>query len=362
MSYERWQELPQRLPPPRDPSAGIPPVFKGVEGHRVIVMGCGSIGRRHIGNLIALGATNIVGFDVRGDQRDRVRKAFGIDVAATIDEAFRHEPTIALVTASTSHHVPLAVAAAERGCHIFVEKPLSHERTDIDLLLKLVASKGLRTLVGCNMRFHPGLATLKQLLEENVLGTVVAARVQVGQYLPDWHPDEDYRQMYSARRELGGGIILDAIHEIDYLRWFFGEVAQVACFSGQLSHLEIDTEDTAGILLRFERGPVGEVHMDYVQRVYARTCQIIGDEGTALWDYTSDSVRHFSAKSKTWRDIRIASEWKPGDAYVDEMKHFLECIAEDRETTLPIADGYRVLEIALAALESSSSGSIISTC
>src|SRR5215813_3907127 len=97
---------------------------------------------------------------------------------------------------------------------------------------------------------------LNSLLAERAIGKVIASRVKVGQYLPDWHPWGNYRQSYSAQGELGGGANLDAIHEIDYVRWLLGEVA------GKLSQLQIDTEDVAEILLRFENGAVGEIHLD----------------------------------------------------------------------------------------------------
>ena len=204
----------------------------------------------------------------------------------------------------------------------------------------------------CNMRFHPGLSMLNSLLAERAIGKVIAARVKVGQYLPDWHPWENYRQSYSARGELGGGANLDAIHEIDYTRCLLGEVAGTACVAGKLSQLEIDTEDVAAILLRFENGAVGEIHLDYIQRAYRRTCQIIVEEGTLHWDYTAGEVRWFSAETKKWKVYGNPVGWSPNQLYLDEMKHFLLCVAGEEEPTLDVYDAARVLRIALAAKES----------
>ena len=209
------------------------------------------------------------------------------------------------------------------------------------------------------MRFHPGLVVVKRLLEQGVAGRVVAARVEVGNYLPDWHPYEDYRQGYSARSDLGGGILLDAIHEIDYIRWLLGPVRSVACFFDKLSHLEIQTEDTAALLLRFTQGTIGEVHLDYVRRTYSRTSQIIGDEGTVCWDYSAGEVRVYRAASKAWETIANPSGWQPNQMYVDELAHFVRCL-DGRETpTLDIFDAARVLDIVLAAKESSLTGRVI---
>lgn len=326
---------------------------------KFLVMGCGSIGKRHIGNLIALNAQRISAFDLREDRRREVEDQFGVETAPSLEEAWRYDPEVVLITVPTALHVRLAIQAASRGCHLFIEKPLSDRPDGVDELLQEVRNRSLVTLVGCNMRFHPGLLTIKGLLEKGAVGRVVAARVEVGQYLPDWHPWEDYRQGYSARRDLGGGVTLDAIHELDYIRWMLGEVEQVVGFSGKLSHLEIETEDTAGILLRFASGTIGEVHLDYVQRAYSRTCQIIGDEGTVRWDYSTGEVRWYSAERKNWQVFSNPPDWEPNKMYLDEMRHFLQCLAGQDRPSLDVFEAARVLEIALAAKESADRGHVI---
>src|SRR5262249_16524746 len=160
----------------------------------------------------------------------------------------------------------------------------------------------------------------------------------------DWHPSEDYRQGYSARVELGGGIVLDAIHEIDYIRWMLGDVRAVACLAGHLSALEIETEDVAAILLQFASGAVGEVHLDYVQRAYSRTCHVIGDEGTIRWDYTAGEVRWYSAGSGRWEVFPAPAGWQPNEMYVDELRHFLRCLAGDEAPALDVFEARRVLD------------------
>lgn len=329
---------------------------KRPEGCRFLVVGCGSIGKRHIGNLIGLGVRDIIAFDTQTSRREEVKERFGVTVLNSLEEAWKHKPNAAVITVPTSLHVPLALQAARYGCHLFIEKPLSHTMEGIDKLLREVKERGLITLVGCNMRFHPGLMRVKELIDEGAVGKLVAARVEVGQYLPDWHPLEDYRHSYSARHDLGGGVILDAIHEIDYIRWMLGEVKAVACFAGKLSRLEIETEDTAAILLRFSSGVIGEIHMDYVQRAYSRTCQIIGDEGTIRWDYITDEVRWYSAATREWQVFRNPSGWDPNQMYLAEMQHFLRCLVGEEKPTLDVFEGARVLEVALAAKASAEAG------
>jgi predicted dehydrogenase len=156
-------------------------------------------------------------------------------------------------------------------------------------------------------------------------------------------------------------VILDAIREIDYIRWLLGEVEAVACFAGKLSHLEIDTEDTAAILLRFMNGTIGEIHMDYVQRAYSRTCQIIGDEGTIRWDYRSGEVHWQRAASQEEEVFPNSPAWELNDMYVDEMQHFLRCLAGKEDPILDVLEGARVLELALAAKSSAETGKVVET-
>ncbi len=326
---------------------------------RFLVIGCGSIGKRHLGNLKLLNAGEILACDPREDRRREASSRFDVEATATLEDGWKRRPNVAVIATPTSTHVPVAQQAAERGCHLFIEKPVAERLDGLDELLDIVTRRGLVTLVGCNMRFHPGLMTVKRLLEEKAVGRVVSARVEVGHYLPDWHPWEDYRGTYSALTRLGGGVILDAIHELDYIRWMLGDVRTVACFSGKESGLDIETEDTAAILLRFAEGAIGEVHLDYVQREYSRTCQIIGDEGTIRWDYGAGEVRLYSGATRQRDVFRDPPGWEPNSMYVDEMRHFVRCLAGEEKPAQDVLEGRRVLEVALAAKESAATGRVV---
>jgi predicted dehydrogenase len=307
-------------------------------------------------NLLALGAGEVVAYDPRGDRRREVAERLGVTTVGTLGEAWAAGAEVALIAAPTRFHGELALEAARRGSHLFIEKPLSDRLAGVEPLLEAAGERRLVTLVGCNLRFHPGLRALKRLVEEEAVGRVVAVRAEVGHYLPDWHPWEDYRRGYSARRELGGGVILDAIHEIDYVRWLLGEVESVACFAAKLSRLDIDTEDTAALLLRFAGGAFGEIHLDYVQRPPRRGCQVIGDEGTIEWDFARGETRWYSARTGTWRTFSVPRGWEPNDMYVDELRHFLACLAGGERPALDLWEAARVLRVALAAKRSERTG------
>ena len=316
---------------------------------RLLVVGSGSIGKRHIDNLLKLEAGEVFACDVRAERRAEAADRFGVETFATLSDALARQPDVAVVAVPPSLHIPVALEAADRGCHLFIEKPLAAAIERVGDLLDIVKRCRLTALVGCNMRFHPGLARVKDLLDRGAVGAVVSARASFGQYLPDWHPYEDYRSGYSARRDLGGGIILDAIHEIDYLRWLAGEMQSVACFAGRLSSLEIETEDTAALLLRFANGAIGELHVDYVQRAYSRSAEIVGEKGTIRWDYTARAVRWYSADDSRWRVFDDPESWEANDMYLDEMRHFLRCLDGAESPALDLINAKRVLEIALAA-------------
>lgn len=320
---------------------------------RLAVLGCGSIGKRHIKNLLALGEREILAFDPREDRRAEA-EAFGVATTATLDSIWEARPEAVLITSPSKLHVSMALEAAERDIHMFVEKPVGdvHD-ADLDRLVALVREKNLVTLVGCNLRFHPGLAQAKQIIDSGRLGRVVTCRAEFGQYLPDWHPWEDYRRGYSARKDLGGGVILDAIHELDYVRWLMGEVVMVGALAGHLSKIEIDTEDTASVLLRFSSGAFGEVHLDYVQRTYTRSCQIVGDEGTLAWEFgRGGEVRVFEATTKTWEVVPGPTGWEPNAMYIDEMRHFLACLQRDQTPQQDVLEAARVLDVALTVKKS----------
>ena len=226
---------------------------------RVLIAGLGSIGRRHLRNLLRLGVDDILLYRTRPDPPEEAPE---LPVFTDLSLALAARPDVVIVSNPTSHHLRVAVPAAEAGCHLFIEKPLSHSWAGVDELLATVRRRGLITLMGFDLRFDPGLRTIRGLLADGRIGRVVGVQAQVGQYLPDWHPWEDYRRGVSARVEAGGGVILDLIHELDYLTWLLGPASSVACFADRVSGLEIETEDTAAMLLRFanrrdRHGPPG---------------------------------------------------------------------------------------------------------
>lgn len=325
-------------------------------GHSFLVLGGGSIGTRHLKNLLTLGQTDVTVFDPSPGRRRALAAELPVRVVEDLEAGWTTEPTAVVIATPTSEHLELALAAAERRCHFLVEKPLADSLAGTDRLAKLVTEHELVSLVGCNMRFHPGVRALHSLVAEHALGRILTARFEAGQYLPDWRPGTDYRDSYSARRALGGGIILDAIHELDYAGWLLGEAVEVSCFADHVSSLEIDTEDVAAILLRFADGTIAEVHLDYVQRSYSRSCRLAGETGSARWAYDRNSVDVFQVGHDGWESRPLFDTWEPNAMYLDELRHFLRCLDGEEQPLADVRQGRRTLAVALAAKLSAAEG------
>jgi predicted dehydrogenase len=326
---------------------------------RIAVVGCGSIGARHLRNLAALGCDDLIAIDPDRERRSIAAEAVGARTAPDLEAALAVGASVVLVTAPTHLHLGLAQLAVDAGADLFVEKPLAASLDGLDELIEAADRQGTTALVACNLRFHPGLQRVHELATGGAIGRIVSARLEFGSWLPDWRPAQDYRAGYATQRASGGGVVLDAIHELDYARWLLGDVASVACFADTLSSLEVETEDVAAILLRFESGAIGEVHLDYVQRAYRRTCRLVGEAGTLTWDFTTGETRLYSAERTSWMSFHAPGGWTVNDMYVAELEHFLACLRGEAVPEQTLRDGRRAVEIALAALASSEESRIV---
>ncbi len=325
---------------------------------KFIVIGCGSIGERHIGNLLSISAGEVLAYDTDQARLKTVKEKYKVDTFSDLSPALKQKIDAFIICVPPNLHLTYALEGLKRNAHVFIEKPISHTINGVAKLNKDAKKKNLIVYVGYNMRFHPGLKLVKQLLDEGKIGRVLSADVEAGQYLPDWHPQQDYRRSYTARKELGGGIILDGSHELDYIRWLIGgEVKEVTCLAGKISRLEVDVEDTAEIILKFDNSIITRVHLDFIQRGYSRSCKLIGEEGTIIWSYTKKKVRLFSAGDNKWQETDI--QFEPNEMYIEEMKHFIKCVKGEEKPVVDGDTGKRVLEIALAAKKSAATGRVI---
>ena len=318
---------------------------------RVLIIGYGSIGKRHTENLLRMKKIEI-SICSKNNQALKLKNK-NVKVFRTINEACKEIFDVVLICNETSLHVTTAIKFAEKGSHIFFEKPISDSLKNIPKLKNIIKQKKLITMVGCNMRFHPGIKLMKKLLEKESIGRVFSVRVENGSYMPDWHPWENYQKNYASRKKLGGGVVLTQIHEFDYLFWFFGKVDEVFSINQKLSDLKIDVEDFSASLLKFKKKIIAEIHLDYFQRPSHRTCKIIGTKGEIRWNWENNHVQIFNYKTKKWTTKNFKVKFDRNQMYVDEINYFLKCVQKKKTPMNSIDEALKIQDVVLAIKKSS---------
>jgi len=312
----------------------------------ILICGIGSIGERHIGNLLNLGYENLILFRTRSQPFRTIKRAF--PTYTDLNEALQQEPKIVFITNPTSLHMPTAIACAKASCHLFIEKPLSNELDRVGTLADIIYGTEKKVMVGYMMRFHPCLQRAKIWIEEGRIGTAVFARSQWGEFLPDWHPWEDYRDSYAASRVMGGGPALTLSHDIDSLVWLFGPPSEALGMTNNFSNLEIETEPVADILIRFQSGITANVHLDFIQKPPSRTLEIVGTEGKICFDYYLNIVQLWSAKTGEKIDeFAVSSAFDRNQLFLDEVGYFFDCIVNDRKPAPGIEEALESVKVAL---------------
>lgn len=259
---------------------------------KLLFIGMGSIGKRHLKNCLELGYSDVYIFsnsftDYTIISQGRCFKDLNQALSAHIyDVVFINTPT------STHMDFLNELVATPHKC-IYMEKPVSHSIEGINLETLSFFKKKDVMVVGYDLRFDPGLGKCISWIEEGLIGKVLAFNAFVGSYLPDWRLKIDYRQSMSAKKKSGGGVMLDLAHEFDYLYYLFGDVKRLSCFYKKTGALEIETEDVANVIIEFKSGVSGALSLDYLQREYTRYCRVTGSSGSILWDYASNKVTLF---------------------------------------------------------------------
>jgi len=334
---------------------------------KFLIAGLGSIGRRHFRNLIALGERDFILLRTRKATLPDDELA-GHPVENDIHTALKnHKPDAVIVANPTALHLDIAIPAAKAGCAILIEKPVSDSLDRLNILEQSAQKNGSKILVGFQFRYHPTLNKARELIQSNTIGKVLTVHAHWGEYLPQWHPWEDYRQSYAARADLGGGVIRTLTHPLDYLRYLIGEVRSLWSFNGHVSPLELDVEDVAEIGLNFGNGTIGCVHLNYVQRPPRHTLEIVGTDGILSWDNT-DGVLHlqtFPAPFGSYSDdppVPVVQTFSPPEGFernqlfVNQTRHFIETVKGESEPICNLEDGIMALRLALAAKQSSMEG------
>jgi predicted dehydrogenase len=330
---------------------------------RVLIAGLGAIGQRHARNLRALrpdvalhavrsrGLRHVVTEALQRDDTRDVEAELALTVHGSLDDALAARPDAVFVCTPSALHLDVALRAADAGCHLFIEKPVSHTSDGLGRLLRIVAERKRVAAVGCQWRFHPGVVRLRELLTGGALGAVRKVEMQYAEYLPDWHPYEDYRTSYAARADLGGGVVLTQIHDYDLAWWLFGAVRSVHASGGHLSALDIDVEDTVRAQLDTAAGPVF-VAQTFAERPPRRTMTVHGQAAVATLDLLGARLTVVPPVAEGL----VLADYQRNDMFRAEVADFLSCVASGGTPRSPLAHGVAVLQVALAVKESLRTG------
>ena len=319
--------------------------------NRILIVGLGSIGKRHL-RL----ARELLPYSKIAVLRHKIELTIpeGADyIFSTTAEAVGFLPQVAVISNPASFHLSIAIPLAEAGVHLLIEKPLSSLIKGATELLDACQKARTILAIGYNLRFLLSLQKFKSILDDKMIGDVWSVRSEIGQFLPSWRTNSDYRQGVSAQHALGGGALLELSHEIDYLLWIFGEVEWVQAVLAQQSDLEIDVEDSAHLILGFvvkgrQKPIVASVNLDFIRQDTSRSCTAIGKLGSLRWDGIQGTVEFWASGDLGWKEV-YKHQATRDQSYRAEWSNVIHSIEQGAPPLITGEDGLKVLQIIEAA-------------
>lgn len=289
---------------------------------KILVVGGGSIGRRHIQNLNTLKDHEI--YVLKRNYDENFAKNYNVCVVTSFDDPLLDNIECVFVATPTSLHNESLLFANERKLHVFMEKPLIHNQVGKEEAVSIWKNKESVFFIGYMLRFHPLVKEIYSLIKNQTLGPVFSARFEFGSYLPNWHPYEDYKLSYAVKRNLGGGVINTITHEIDLIQYFFGMPDDVYCVSSNNNILGIEVEEQCEAILQY-RDKIVTLHLDFLQKKYDRNIKVLCENGTILWNWHSNRLIIIDDKNEE-KIIPFNTEFNVNQLYIDELNSFFELI------------------------------------
>lgn len=315
---------------------------------KVLVVGLGSMGKRRVRNLQALGIQDIHGFDTREDRRQEAQDRYGITIHATIEEALAQAPDAFIISVPPDRHTEYAMKAVTAGKPFFTEASVVDD--GLAELDRLARDAKLVAFPSCTMRFFPGPRRIRELVSGGAIGKVLAWQYQSGQYLPDWHPWEAITDFYVSQRETGGCREIVPF-EMVWLVQVFGAVRDLEARKAKRSDLPADIDDIYMLQLRHADGTLGQLIVDVLGRSPVRDLRITGSEGTIEWDGINQQLRVFRVSEEAWAE----ESWAPGtveaqyinpeEPYIEEIRSFLACVESGRQPDYTLREDVELLAL-----------------
>ena len=304
---------------------------------KFLICGVGSIGSRHLENIIELGYSDIILLRTGKSNIPSLDKYSKYQTFYNIEDALAQNPDICVISNPTSLHVKTAIIAANSGCHLFIEKPLSHSLEGLSELESIIKRKKLISLVTYQFRYNPHIKLLKNLIINTTkYGVPIYASAEWSEYLPDWHPWEDYKQSYASNSELGGGVLLTQIHPLNYLNFLFGDIKKVLVHKQASKNLGINVDDTADILIDFSNGMSGHVHVDFIQKPRVHNLKIVTSLGRFEWNCHENTLI-FLDMSGDIEEFKNP-KFERNDMFVKMMSSFINDVNLCKSTGFTVSD------------------------
>jgi predicted dehydrogenase len=304
---------------------------------RVLLTGAGSIARRHAMNLRRLAPDAQIMMVSTRQETSKLASEMGLTVLPSVEAGLEARPQLAVVcSVSAAHAHELSILMTQVDA-LYIEKPVVIDRAGLESIrTALEAGWNKPTVVGCNLRWLGALRKLKAACDAGEAGRPARASLQVGQWLPDWRTGRDYRESYSAKRALGGGVIFDLVHELDSARFLFGDIAHGQAAAGHSGSLDIDSDDAAAITLMMKSGLPVQVSLDYVSRRPVREYRIVGDKGTLRMDIVAREL--VLEEAGTTRVLATdAADWDVAGTYCLAMEDLLRAWSTGSPTSYSLA-------------------------
>lgn len=322
---------------------------------KIAVVGTGSIGRRHLQNLLDLGVRDLVA--VSEYSRKTSIDVGGTSVAAvqTYDEALSADITAVVIGNPTSLHLDYLRRAVAAGKHVYLEKPAALSADGLVEIERAAAARGIVVAMGTMYRFNARLERLRERVLAGDCGLILSVETLIGEHIADYHPGEDYRQSYTARAELGGGVLLTQIHQIDWLNWIFGPFVTAFAAGGHRSDLEIDVEDSVSYLLVGAGGLPAFGQLNYLQRPKRAGLAVTGTAGRLEWDLFAHALHFTPARSEAVVETE-ATSYDRNAMFVAAMRDFLTCVQDGGSPRATLEDGRTALCVVDAIRDSMTTG------
>jgi len=341
-------------------SQSEPSLKKVIKVKTALIIGSGSIGQRHISNLKKIGINNITALRSKKGHYKKLPESLGVKEISSWTEAKKIKSDIAIISNPSSLHIDAALKISGHVKGVFIEKPLSNNLSECNQLIDLLNNKKITSFVGHNLMFHPVIKKIIEFINENDIGEIINIQCQVGQWLPDWHPYEDYTKAYYARKDLGGGVSLSLIHEIHLALALAGLPAYVSGEITEYKQLKLDVDVCSDLMIKHKSGAVSQIHLDFLQRPSHRSGLVTFEKAWLSYDFSKMQITAQKINEEPY-ELFQNSDFDPNIMYIDQLKEFVCMVEEGRvKHKYDVLSAVESLKVVNALFESNTTGKKVS--